>query len=44
MYKVDNIKIDLVQTSFGVVDWTGVAQNRDKWKVLVNAVMNLRIL
>jgi hypothetical protein len=40
---VDNIKMDLVERRYSVVDWTGLAQGRDKWKVLVNAVMNLQV-
>jgi hypothetical protein len=37
---VDNIKMDLLETGRGVVDWIGLAQDRDKWSALVNAVMN----
>jgi hypothetical protein len=40
---VDNIKMDLGQIGWGGVDWIGLAQDRDKWRVLVNAVMNLRV-
>jgi hypothetical protein len=40
---VDNIKIDLLQIGWGGVDWIGLAQDRDKWRALVNAVMNLRV-
>jgi hypothetical protein len=40
---VDNIKMDLLEIDWGGVDWTGLAQDRDKWRVLVNAVMNLRV-
>jgi hypothetical protein len=40
---VDNIKMDLLEISWSGVDWIGVAQDRDKWRALVNAVMNLRI-
>jgi hypothetical protein len=39
---VDNIKLDLVEIGFGVVDWIGVAQDRYRWIALVSAVMNLR--
>jgi hypothetical protein len=39
----DNIKIDLLEIGWGGVDWTGLAQDRDKWRALVNAVMNLRV-
>jgi hypothetical protein len=37
---VDNIKIDLLEIGRGGVDWIGLAQDRDKWRALVNAVMN----
>jgi hypothetical protein len=41
---VDNIKMDLLELGWGGVDWIGLAQDRDKWRSLVNAVMNLRVL
>jgi hypothetical protein len=40
---VNNIKMDLLEIGLSVVDWIGVAQDRDKWRALVNAVMNPRI-
>jgi hypothetical protein len=40
---VDNIKMDLLEIGWGGVDWIGLAQDRDKWTALVNAVMNLRV-
>jgi hypothetical protein len=40
---VDNIKIDLLEIGWGVVDWIGLAQYRDKWRALVNVVMDLRV-
>jgi hypothetical protein len=40
---VDNIKMDLVEIGWGGLDWIGVAQDRDKWRALVNAVMNLQV-
>jgi hypothetical protein len=40
---VDNIEMDLLEIGWGCVDWIGLAQDRDKWRVLVNAVMNLRV-
>jgi hypothetical protein len=40
---VDNIKMDLRDIGLDVVDWIDLAQNRDQWRALVNAVMNLRI-
>jgi hypothetical protein len=40
---VDNVKMDLLEIGWGGVDWIALAQDRDKWKALVNAVMNLRV-
>jgi hypothetical protein len=40
---VDNIKMDLLEIRWGGVDWFGLAQDRDKSKALVNAVINLRV-
>jgi hypothetical protein len=40
---VDNINMDLLEIGWGGVDWIGLAQDRDKWRALVNAVMNLRV-
>jgi len=39
----DNIKIDLQEVGYEVMDWIDVAQDRDRWRALVNAVMNLRV-
>ena len=39
----DNIKMDLEEAGFGEVDWIDLAQDRDMWRALVNAVMNLRV-
>jgi hypothetical protein len=40
----DGIKIDLTETGWGDVEWIHLAQDRDRWRALVNAVMNLRAL
>ena len=40
---VDNIRMDLQEMGCGHVDWIGLAQDRDGWRKLVNAVMNLRV-
>jgi hypothetical protein len=39
---VNKIKMDLGEIGWGDVDWIGLAQDRDKWRAFVNAVMNLR--
>jgi hypothetical protein len=41
---MDNIKIDLGEIGLSSFDWIGLAQDWDKWRALVNAVMNLRVL
>jgi hypothetical protein len=38
---IDNIKMDLLEIGLSVVDWIGLAQDRYRWRALVNMVMNL---
>jgi hypothetical protein len=40
---VDNIKINLSEIGWDGVDWSELAQDRDKWRALVNSAMNLRV-
>jgi hypothetical protein len=40
---IDTIKIDLLEIGLSVVDWIGLAQDRYRWRALVNLVMNLRV-
>jgi hypothetical protein len=40
---VDNIKMGLREIWFGDVNWINLAQDRDRWRALVNTVMNLRV-
>ena len=40
---VDNIRMDLQEVGGGCVDWIRLAQDRDSWRTLVSAVMNLRV-
>jgi hypothetical protein len=39
----DNIKMDLQEVELWGVDWISLAQDRDRWRALVNVVMNLRV-
>jgi hypothetical protein len=40
---VDNIRMDLQEVGCGSMDWIGLAQDKDMWRTLVSAVMNLRV-
>jgi hypothetical protein len=41
--RVCNIKLDRVDTGWADGEWIGLAQDRDKWRALVNAAMNLQV-
>jgi hypothetical protein len=38
---MDNIRMDFVEVGWGYVDWIGLAQDKDRWRALVNSVLNL---
>ena len=40
---MDNIKTELQEMGRGVMDWTELAEDRDRWRALVNAVMSLQV-
>jgi hypothetical protein len=39
---LDNIRMDLVDMGWGDVNWIGLAQDRDRWRALVNSALNFR--
>jgi hypothetical protein len=39
----DNIKMDIPEVGYGGMDWIELAQDTDRWRALVNVVMNLRV-
>ena len=39
---IDNIRLDLQEVGCGYIDWIWLTQDRDRWRTLVSAVMNLR--
>jgi hypothetical protein len=39
----DNSRMDLQEVGCGGMDWIGLAQNRHRWREIVNTVMNLRV-
>jgi hypothetical protein len=40
---IDNIKMDLLEIGLSVENWIGLAQDRYRWRAVVNSVMNLRV-
>jgi hypothetical protein len=40
---VDNMRMDLGEVGWGDVDWIGLAQDRNRWRALVNSVLDLRV-
>jgi hypothetical protein len=41
--RVDNIRMDLGEVGWGDVDWTGLAKDRNRWRAVLNSVLNLRV-
>jgi hypothetical protein len=40
---VDNIRMDLGEVRWGAVDWIGLAKDRNRWRAIVNSVLNFRV-
>jgi hypothetical protein len=40
---VDNIRMDLGEVGWGDVDWIGLAKDRNRWRALVNLILNLQV-
>jgi hypothetical protein len=40
---MDNIRMDLEEVGWGNVDWISLAQDKNRWRALVNSVINLRV-
>jgi hypothetical protein len=40
---LDNIRMDLEEVGWGDVDWIGLVQDRNRWRALINSVLNLRV-
>jgi hypothetical protein len=40
---MDNIRIDVGEVGWGDVDWIGLAKDRNRWRALVNSLLNLRV-
>jgi hypothetical protein len=40
---VDNIRMDLGEVAWGDVDWIALAQDRNRWRALVNSVLNFQV-
>jgi len=38
-----NIKMDFKEVVWGRIDWIGLAEDRDRWRTVLNSVMNLRV-